>query len=39
MEAIQRSAPNIPGYGQTDVFYSPWFDGKWKAKREIAGCS
>lgn len=34
-EAIRRSAANIPGYGQTDVFYPLSFDGKWSVKREI----
>ena len=34
-EAIRRSAANLPGYGQTDVFYPISFDGKWKVKRDI----
>lgn len=35
VEAVRRSAANIPGYGQTDVFYPPSFAGNWKAVREI----
>lgn len=34
-EAIRRSAANIPGYGQTDVFYPLSFGGKWNVKRTI----
>jgi hypothetical protein len=34
-EAIRRTAANIPGYGQADVFYPPSFLGKWKATRTI----
>lgn len=34
-EAIRRSAANIPGYGQTDVFYPLSFDGRWKVTREV----
>lgn len=34
-EAIRRSAANIPGYGQTDVFYPLLFYGKWRVNREI----
>ena len=34
-EAIRRSAANIPGYGQTDVFYPLSYEGKWEARREI----
>ena len=34
-EAVRRGAANIPGYGQTDVFYPPIFLGNWKAVREI----
>ena len=34
-EAIRRSAANIPGYGQTDVFYPLSFTGKWNVKRTI----
>ena len=34
-EAVRRSAANIPGYGQTDVFYPQTFLGNWKAVREI----
>jgi hypothetical protein len=37
-EAIRRSAANIPGYGQTDVFYPLGFFGKWNVKREIVAC-
>lgn len=34
-EAIRRSAANIPGYGQTDVFYPLFFYGTWRVNREI----
>ncbi len=34
-EAIRRSAANIPGYGQADVFYPSSFIGRWKATRVI----
>lgn len=34
-EAVRRGAANIPGYGQTDVFYPQTFLGNWKAVREI----
>jgi hypothetical protein len=34
-EAIRRSAANIPGFGQSDVFYPPFFLGNWRAKRTI----
>mmetsp|Transcript_21580 Transcript_21580/g.30472 ORF Transcript_21580/g.30472 Transcript_21580/m.30472 type:complete len:307 (+) Transcript_21580:89-1009(+) len=34
-EAIRRGAANIPGYGQTDVFYPKMLAGKWKATRSI----
>lgn len=34
-EAIRRSAANIPGYGQADVYYPHSFIGKWKATRVI----
>jgi hypothetical protein len=34
-ESIRRSAANLPGYGQTDVFYPLSFSGKWNAKRTI----
>lgn len=34
-EAVRRSAANIPGYGQTDVFYPESFAGSWKAVREV----
>lgn len=34
-EAVRRGAANIPGYGQTDVFYPQSFLGNWKAVREI----
>lgn len=34
-ETIRRSASNIPGYGQSDVFYPRSLLGNWKATREI----
>ena len=34
-EAIRRSAANLPGYGQADVFYPPTFLGKWTVTRTI----
>ena len=34
-EAIRKSAANIPGYGQPDVYYPPSFLGKWRATRVI----
>ena len=34
-EAIRRSAANIPGYGQPDIFFPSSFIGKWKATRTI----
>lgn len=34
-EAVRRSAANIPGYGQPDVFYPASFVGKWRATRVI----
>ena len=34
-EAIRRSAANIPGYGQPDIFFPSTFIGKWKATRTI----
>ncbi|CAB9520801.1 expressed unknown protein [Seminavis robusta] len=34
-EAIRRSAANIPGYGQSDVFYPSFFQGNWRVKRTI----
>jgi hypothetical protein len=34
-EAIRRSAAIVPGYGQSDVFYPPFFLGNWRAKRTI----
>lgn len=34
-EAIRRAAANMPGYGQTDVFYPLSFEGKWRVTREI----
>uniref|UniRef100_A0A7S3PYA0 DUF6816 domain-containing protein n=1 Tax=Chaetoceros debilis TaxID=122233 RepID=A0A7S3PYA0_9STRA len=34
-EAVRRSAANIPGYGQPDVFYPASFAGKWRATRVI----
>ena len=33
-EAIRRSAANLPGYGDSDVFYPRTMQGKWKATRE-----
>jgi hypothetical protein len=34
-EAIRRSAANLPGYGQADVFYPSSLLGKWKATRLV----
>ena len=34
-EAIRRSAANLPGYGQADVFYPSSFLGKWKVTQTI----
>ena len=34
-EAIRRSAANLPGYGQADVFFPPTFVGKWTVTRTI----
>jgi hypothetical protein len=34
-EAIRRSAANIPGYGQTDVFFPELLAGSWKMTREV----
>ena len=34
-EAIRRSAANVPGYGQTDVFFPVSLAGKWKMTREV----
>ena len=34
-EAVRRSAANLPGYGQPDVFYPPSFAGKWRATRVV----
>jgi len=34
-EAVRRSAANIPGYGQPDVFYPSSFVGKWRATRVV----
>ena len=34
-EAIRRTAANIPGYGETDVFYPQIMLGKWRVTREI----
>ena len=34
-EAIRRSAANIPGYGQTDVFFPESLSGSWKMTREV----
>jgi hypothetical protein len=33
-EAIWRSAGNIPGYGQTDIFFQEALSGSWKMMRE-----
>lgn len=33
-ESIRRGAANLPGYGPTDVFYPPSFQGRWKVTRE-----
>jgi hypothetical protein len=34
-EAIRRSAANIPGYGQSDVFFQEALSGSWKMTREV----
>jgi hypothetical protein len=34
-EAIRRSAANIPGYGQTDVFYPSSLAGSWTMTRDV----
>lgn len=34
-EAIRRSAANIPGYGQTDVFYPESYAGTWQVTRSV----
>jgi hypothetical protein len=34
-EAVRRSAANLPGYGQPDIYYLSSFIGKWKATRTI----
>jgi hypothetical protein len=34
-EAVRRSAANLPGYGQPDIYYPSSFIGKWKATRTI----
>jgi len=34
-EAVRRSAANLPGYGQPDIYYPSSFIGKWKATRSI----
>lgn len=34
-EAVRRSAANLPGYGQPDIFYPSSFVGKWRATRVI----
>ena len=38
-EAIRRSAANIPGYGQADIFYPSSFLGKWRATRVIVAAA
>ena len=38
-EAIRRTAANLPGYGQADVYYPSSFVGKWKATRVIVAYS
>lgn len=34
-EAIRRGAANIPGYGQSDVYYPESFAGSWKMTRDV----
>lgn len=34
-EAVRKSAANIPGYGQPDIYFPPSFIGKWRATRVI----
>mmetsp|Transcript_28299 Transcript_28299/g.32967 ORF Transcript_28299/g.32967 Transcript_28299/m.32967 type:complete len:416 (+) Transcript_28299:58-1305(+) len=34
-EAIRRTAANIPGYGQADIYYPSLFLGKWKMTRTL----
>ncbi len=34
-EAVRRTAANIPGYGQPDIYYLPSFAGKWRATKLV----
>ena len=34
-ESIRRSAANIPGLGQPDVYYPPVFQGVWNVTRQV----
>jgi hypothetical protein len=34
-EAVRRSAANIPGYGQTDIFYPKSWMGTWMMTRQV----
>jgi len=34
-EAIRRAAANVPGYGQTDVFFPTSLTGNWNMIREV----
>lgn len=34
-EAIRKSAANLPGYGQPDIYFPRFMIGKWRVTREI----
>ena len=38
-ESIRKAASNIPGYGVPDVYYPPFFLGKWVATRSTISSS
>jgi len=38
-EIIRQSAAKIPGYGQPDVYYPPFFLGRWRVTRVIVSLS
>ena len=35
--AIREQAAKIPGYGQPDIFYPPYFQGSWQVERTLVG--
>ena len=35
--AIREQAAKIPGYGQPDIFYPPYFQGSWQVERTCVG--